>query len=257
MYLLHGAATSPFVRKAWIFLKEKNLEFEHRQLDPLDKSSRFLTMNPLGRIPILEEADGNLIADSSVICDYLERAHPAPALYPSDHRARARALWFEEYGDSLLTQVCARIFWMHIIIPVRTGKPTDQTEVDAFRDAEFPGAFDYLERVVPDEGGLIDERFGIADISLAAPVRLLDLAGAPWTPSAGPASTPSIAGSSRVPRRFRSAPVSWRRRRYSARPGTRRGETLWRTVSSWRFAGMLGIVDDCLELPYERLWKAG
>lgn len=179
MYVLHGAATSPFVRKTWIFLKEKGLDFEHRQLDPLDKSERFLKMNPLGRIPILEESDGNMIADSSVICDYLENVHPVPALYPSEYRDRARALWFEEYGDSLLTQLCARIFWMYIIIPIRSGEPTDQAEVDAFREANFPGAFDYLEAVAPGEGGIVDGQFGIADISLAAPVRLLDLAGAP------------------------------------------------------------------------------
>ena len=179
MYILHGAATSPFVRKTWIFLKEKGLDFEHRQLDPLDKSERFLTMNPLGRIPILEEADGNLIADSSVICDYLENVHPAPALYPPEYRDRARALWFEEYADTALTQVCARIFWMYIIIPIRTGAPVDQAEVDAWRDEHFPGVFDYLESVAPGDTGLINGQFGITDISLAAPVRLLDLAGAP------------------------------------------------------------------------------
>ena len=179
MYILHGAATSPFVRKTWIFLKEKGLEFEHRQLDPLDKSERFLKMNPLGRIPILEIAENDYISDSSVICDYLEYVHPTPALYPSEPRDRARAMWFEEYGDSLLTQVCARIFWMYIIIPIRSGAPTDQAEVDAFREENFPAAFDYLESVAPDEEGIINGQFGIADISLVAPVRLLDLAGAP------------------------------------------------------------------------------
>ncbi len=179
IYILHGAATSPFVRKAWIFLKEKELEFEHRQLDPLDKSERFLSMNPLGRIPVLEEADGNLISDSSVICDYLENIHPSPSLYPSDNRDRARALWFEEYADTLLTQVCAQVFWMHIIIPIRSGEPTDQTEVDAFRDKNYPGAFDYLEDMAPDGSGIVNNEFGIADISLASAVRLLDLAGAP------------------------------------------------------------------------------
>jgi glutathione S-transferase len=179
MYILHGAATSPFVRKTWIFMKEKGLEFEHRQLDPLDKSARFLSMNPAGRIPILEEADGNFIADSSVICDYLERIHPEPALYPATPRDRARARWFEEYADTALTQVCARIFWMYIIIPIRTGAPTNQAEVDAFRTEQFPAAFDYLEQMAPEQAGLIDGTFGITDISLAAPVRLLDLAGAP------------------------------------------------------------------------------
>ena len=179
IYILHGAATSPFVRKTWIFLKEKGLEFEHRQLDPLDKSERFLSMNPLGRIPVLEEADGNLVSDSSVICDYLENVHPSPRLYPADNRSRAKALWFEEYADTLLTQICAQVFWMHIIIPIRSGKPADLSEINAFRDKNYPDVFGYLESVAPDDSSIVDNHFGIADISLASTVRLLDLAGAP------------------------------------------------------------------------------
>lgn len=179
MLKLHGPATSPFVRKVWIFLREKGLAFEHRQLDPLAKTARFLKMNPLGRVPILEESDGHLIADSSVICDYLERVHPTPALVPSSPRERARALWLEEYADTLLTGVCARVFWMHVIIPVRTGKPVDLREVASFVDEAFPGAFDYLESIAPAQGYLMGEAFGIADIAVLSPVRLLDLANAP------------------------------------------------------------------------------
>jgi glutathione S-transferase len=179
MRKLHGPATSPFVRKAWIFLHEKGIAFEHRELDPLAKTPRFLAMNPLGRVPILEESDGYLISDSSVICDYLERIQPAPALYPAEPRARARALWLEEYGDTALVAACARVFWMHVILPVRTGKPVDPAEVARFVDATFPGVFDYLETIAPARGHFSGEAFGIADVALLAPVRLLDLAGAP------------------------------------------------------------------------------
>jgi glutathione S-transferase len=179
MRKLHGPATSPFVRKAWIFLREKGIAFEHRELDPLAKTPRFLAMNPLGRVPILEESDGHLISDSSVICDYLERVHPQPALYPSDPRERARALWLEEYGDTLLVGVCARVFWMHIIIPVRTSQRVDLGEVARFVDESFPAAFDPLEKIAPADGWLLGEAFSIADIALLSPVRLLDLAGAP------------------------------------------------------------------------------
>ena len=179
MYKLHGASSSPFVRKTWIFMKEKGLEFEHRQLDPLDKTERFLAMNPAGRIPILEEPDGNFIADSSVICDYLERVHPDPALIPADHRQRARALWLEEYADTALNGLCARIYWMYILIPARTGKPVDPQEVSDFKTEQFPGVFDYLVSVAPDGEAIVNDQFGIADIALAAAVRLMDLAGDP------------------------------------------------------------------------------
>lgn len=64
MRKLHGPATSPFVRKTWIALKEKGIPFEHRQLDPLAKTASFLKMNPLGRVPILEEEDGDYLCDS-------------------------------------------------------------------------------------------------------------------------------------------------------------------------------------------------
>ena len=179
MLTLHGPATSPFVRKTWIALQEKGLEFAHRELDPLAKTPRFLAMNPLGRVPILEEGDGNFIADSSVICDYLEHIHPTPSLYPKPPRERARALWLEEYGDTLLVGVCARVFWMHIIIPIRSGQPVDAAAVAAFVDESFPPALDYLEKIAPIHGNFLGEAFSIVDIALLSPVRLLDLAGAP------------------------------------------------------------------------------
>ena len=179
MRLIHGPAASPFVRKACIFLNEKGLSFERRELDPLDKTPRFLGMNPMGRVPILEEEDGHLIPDSSVICDYLERLHPEPPLFPNDPRERARALWLEEFGDTHLVQVTASVYWMHVILPVRTGTPADPVEIQKFKDEHFPAVFDYFESQAPDGDTIVGNRFGIADIALAAPTRLLELAGDP------------------------------------------------------------------------------
>jgi len=107
-------------------------------------------------------------------------------LIPSSPRLRARALWLEEYGDTLLVGVCARVFWMHIIIPVRTGKPVDEREVASFVNEAFPGAFDYLESIAPSHGHIMGDAFGLADIALLSPVRLLDLAGAPLDPRRWP-----------------------------------------------------------------------
>lgn len=180
MRLVHGSAVSPFVRKACIFLGEKGMAFERRELDPLDKTPRLLELNPLGRVPILEEEDGHRIADSSVICDYLERVQPEPRLYPEAPRERARALWLEEYGDTKLVEVTVRVFWMHVIIPVRSGEPADPAEIQKYVEEQFPPVFDYFESQAPDGDGIVGDRFGIADISLASPMRLLALAGHPF-----------------------------------------------------------------------------
>lgn len=179
MRILYGPATSPFVRKVWMALEEKRIPFERRELDPLDKSPRLFAMNPLGRVPILEEEDGTFIADSSVICDYLEHVQPEPALYPRTARERARALWLEEYGDTRLVEVCARLFWMRVIIPARTGHAADEVAIGTFQREMQAPVFDFLETISPNDTGIIGGRFGIADIALAAPVRLLDLCDAP------------------------------------------------------------------------------
>lgn len=186
MYIVHGPAASPFVRKLCIFLGEKGLAFERRELDPLDKSPRFLAMNPIGRVPILEEPDGNLVSDSSVICDYLERIHPTPPLFPVEPRARARALWLEEYADTKLVEICARVYWMQVLIPARSGQPVDADAVKEYVDQEFSTVLGYFESCAPATDAIVDGQFGIADIALASPIRLLSLAGDPLDASRWP-----------------------------------------------------------------------
>ena len=80
--IIHGIAPSPFVRKVMAACEEKGLSYEDKVLIPFPKTPELLKMNPLGKIPILEIADGTYIQDSSVICAYLEKVHPKPALLP-------------------------------------------------------------------------------------------------------------------------------------------------------------------------------
>lgn len=96
MLTLYNAAHSTCSQKVRICLAEKGLEFEDVRLD-LGKAKDhlkpdYLAINPNGVVPTLVD-DGNIIIDSSVICEYLDEKYPQKSLSPSDpvERAKMRA----------------------------------------------------------------------------------------------------------------------------------------------------------------------
>jgi glutathione S-transferase len=83
MLKILGANLSPFVRKVRVYLAEKNIPYELEPVNPFTAGPEYCKISPLGKIPARQ--DGNVtLADSSVICAYLEKKHPQPTLFPAD-----------------------------------------------------------------------------------------------------------------------------------------------------------------------------
>jgi glutathione S-transferase len=92
MLTLYNAAHSTCSQKVRICLVEKELPFDDVKLD-IGKAKEhlkpeYLKINPNGVVPTLVD-DGNIIIDSSVICEYLDEKYPAVRLTPEDLVARA------------------------------------------------------------------------------------------------------------------------------------------------------------------------
>jgi len=165
--VLYGTSGSPFVRKVQVVLAEKGIPYEHEAVVPFNVSPEYRQISPLGKIPALKH-DGRALADSSVICAYLERLHPEPQLYPADPYEYARALWFEEYGDSALVGVVGpKIFFKKFVAPRFFNQPTNEAEVQKSIDEELPPLFDYLESQLGDDPFLAGKAFSIGDIGIA------------------------------------------------------------------------------------------
>ena len=182
--LLHGANGSPFVRKVRVILEEKSLPYEQNPMVPFGVSDEYKQKSPLGKIPCLED-DDYVLPDSSCIGQYLERAYPDTALYPDDARGLGRALWFEEYGDTKLVEVCTAPFFERIIKKGFLKQEPDEAKVQQVLTQSAPPVFDYLEGQLGDADYLVGGHFTVADISIASPFRNLRLAGedldaAPW-----------------------------------------------------------------------------
>ena len=134
MPTLYGVGLSPFVRKVRVVLAEKGIPYDHDPVMPGNPDPEFRKMSPLGKVPGFR--DGNhAFSDSSVICQYLERRHPEPALYPKDAYELARALWFEEYADTALIEVFGpKIFFPRIVEKKFMGKEPDEKAIQQVID---------------------------------------------------------------------------------------------------------------------------
>ncbi len=164
---VYGVTPSPYVKKVLVTLDTKGIEYELIPTVPVDVSAEYKQMNPLGKIPTYK-ADGITLCDSSVICAYLEKIHPTPAIYPSAPEDYARALWFEEFSDdALMKQIGPEIFFNKIVAPIYFGSEPDQTRIDNALQALQP-LFNYLESELTGQAFLINDQFTIADISLAS-----------------------------------------------------------------------------------------
>ena len=167
MPTVHGVSASPFVRKVRVALAEKGIEYELIPVMPFGVSDDFKKISPLGKIPVYEDA-GKFINDSSIILAYLERTKPEPALLPSDPYEFSRALWFEEYGDTVLGTAVGGVFVQKVVGPMFLNQPTDQAKLDEAWNVECPKVFDYLESQIQASEALAGTRFSIGDIGIAS-----------------------------------------------------------------------------------------
>jgi glutathione S-transferase len=167
MPTVYGVSASPFVRKVRVVLAEKKVAYELEPIVPLNVPPEYRRISPLGKVPAFRDGERTL-ADSSVICAYLERIHPEPPLYPADPYEHAQALWFEEYGDTAIAEtLTGSIFFQRVVAPRFLGRATDDAVVDNAVKTRVPPLFDYLESQIGDRDFLAGTGFSIGDIAVA------------------------------------------------------------------------------------------
>lgn len=85
---LIDARRCPYCARVRIALAEKERVYETVEIDLSDRPAWVYELNPLGRVPILD--DGFVLPESEVIMAYLEERYPERPLLADDLVARAR-----------------------------------------------------------------------------------------------------------------------------------------------------------------------
>jgi glutathione S-transferase len=203
---LHQWEMSPFCNKTRRCLKHKGLVYEVVNYNGL-LARKAASLSPAGKLPVLDY-DGERIADSSRIAEFLDRKHPEQPLYPSDPETLARTrLWEDWAGQSLyfyeiyfrmldpisleraLDLICeGRPRWERAVLKVvfRRRYPRKLKEQGLARSSrdqverQFFSLLDALEQLLEQRPWLAGDSVSIADFSVAAQldevVRTSDLA---------------------------------------------------------------------------------
>ena len=165
--IVYGSSMSPYVRKVLAFAAEKGIEIETRPIGLGSQDPEFREASPFGKIPAFRDGDFT-VADSSAIIAYLDTIHPEPELIPREARARARAIWYEEFADTIISPCAAKIFFNRIAAPRFLKRDGDLGAADIAEREELPPLLDYLEPTIRESGFLVDDRLTLADLAVAS-----------------------------------------------------------------------------------------
>ena len=162
-YKLYDYPDSGNGYKVRLTLHYLGLEYSYHAVDILAGESRtpdFLSLNPNGRIPVLQLADGACLAESNAILWYLGEDTP---LIPNDRWHRALVLqwmFFEQYSHEP-NIATSRFILKHTDLDEERQRALDQK-----RPAGY-AALDVMEQHLTHNDYLVGE-FSIADMALFA-----------------------------------------------------------------------------------------
>jgi glutathione S-transferase len=174
--IVFGSTLSPYVRKVCVFGAEKGLALELRAAGMGRGGPEFAAASPFGKMPAFQDEDFS-IADSSAIVAYLEAKFPEPNLIPTEPRARARTIWFDELADTLIMAAGGAIFGQRFVGPRVLKREPDHDAADQAEQDLLPPILAYLESVMPASGFLVEDRITLADIAVASPFATLSCIG--------------------------------------------------------------------------------
>ncbi len=164
--ILYEFAPAPNPRRVRIFLSEKGIDIETRQIDLMKgehKKDDYKKMSPLSQVPTLELDDGTYITESIAICHYFEALQPEPNLLGNDPKEIAIIEMWQRRIELLLMLGIANTY--------RHGHPAMaalEDQVKEWSEASRPRVVKMLhwfDKQMEGKEYMCLDRYTIADIS--------------------------------------------------------------------------------------------
>lgn len=182
MWQLYQFPLCPFSRKVRLMLGEKGVEHELVRETPWLRRDEFVDMNPACQTPVLVEGQrGNVLIDSSAICEYFEETIQKSPMIPGTavNRAEVRRLvaWLD---DSLFREVVGPLMEERMRKRLVSRDPPDTRILrEAMKTAN--SYLDYLDYLLDHRRWLAGPVLSLADLAAAAHLSVADyLGGLDW-----------------------------------------------------------------------------
>jgi len=169
MLKIYGVPISVHTRKVIVVALAKGLEHEVIPVVPVipgNPPANWRQLSPTGKIPALCDGDFT-VADSTAICGYLEKIHPAKPVYPAAPRDYATASSLEQYAGALFSEVVRPLFQETFVFPRIQKVATNQKRVDQVLAAPVPEMFGFIDAAIRGDY-LVGDRASVADFAVAS-----------------------------------------------------------------------------------------
>ncbi|WP_368565779.1 glutathione S-transferase family protein [Pseudoxanthomonas sp. UTMC 1351] len=165
---VYGFSVSGNCHKVRLLLEQLQIPYQWIEVDSPNGATRtpeYLAKNPNGRVPMIERADGSLLAESNaILCWLADSFDPKGSFLPADEWQRAQALswlFFEQYSHEPYVAVARFIRgWAPLDSPRRADLPRLIERGEQ--------ALAVMEKHLQSKDWFTGADYGVADIALYA-----------------------------------------------------------------------------------------
>jgi glutathione S-transferase len=178
---LYAHPFSSYCQKVLIAFWENDIEFVYRHLEHDGANDECRALWPFGQFPVLVDAGladaGHTVAESSIIIEHLQLAHPGPVrLLPDDPQQALEVRFMDRFFDNLVMAEMTK--------PVFEKVKSDGSRLEAVlskaREA-LETAYAWLENRLQGRAWAAGENFSMADCAAAPSLFYAD-----WVHQIGP-----------------------------------------------------------------------
>jgi len=163
---LYASLTSPYARKVRIVLLEKKIDHELVETDTTAADSPISSLNPLGKVPVLEQEDGSVLFDSPLIIEWLDSLGEPPLIPPTGD-ARWMVLRWQALADGIMDAVVTRL------LELRRAPERRSPVALAHQEEKVARALNWAQACMAEDF-LVQQRLTVADITLVAALEYVD-----------------------------------------------------------------------------------